>query len=370
MLHGILQNIIIIGGGIVGASFAYHASQYKINKITILSDALPGDQKQATSNSWGWINGYSQNDKVYADFRLANLEYWPKLIEKVENLKYTSKGAFFWDLDENTLSQTIIEHQNWGHSVDSVSQAKLRDFLPKLQKIPFKAGFGKNDLAIEGAKTASELIKASGSEIKNIKVTELICKNNHVTGVKAENEIVHADEIIIAAGLGTPDLLSSININFDMLSSLGLLAFTKPLPHLLNYPITGKGFHARQDDQGRLIIGGKFDEDFSKEKNIKQAAQKLVQDMASRLNYKDEMILDHFTLGNRPLPLDGRPKIGRLKNKIGEEVKGIYLAVMHSGITNAPLAGKLGMAEIINDERHSLISDFIPQKTLDNGIKD
>ena len=92
--------------------------------------------------------------------------------------------------------------------------------------------------------------------------------------------------------------------------------------------------------------------------------------MASRLNYKDEMILDHFTLGNRPLPLDGRPKIGRLKNKIGEEVKGIYLAVMHSGITNAPLAGKLGMAEIINDERHSLISDFIPQKTLDNGIKD
>ena len=88
-----------------------------------------------------------------------------------------------------------------------------------------------------------------------------------------------------------------------------------------------------------LILGGKFDDDLRQEKNIKDTAEKLIQDMATRLNYNGNMILDHFTLGKRPLPVDGRPKIGRLINQKGEKLNGIYLAVMHSGITNAPLAG-------------------------------
>ena len=148
-----------------------------------------------------------------------------------------------------------------------------------------------------------------------------------------------------------------------MNSSLGLLVYTKPLPPLLKYPITGFDFHARQDNKGRLILGGKFDDDSSQEENIKGAAKKLIQDMATRLNYNGNMILDHFTLGKRPLPVDGRPKIGRLINKKGEKLNGIYLAVMHSGITNAPLAGKFGIDEVLSGKRNNLIRDFSPQKT-------
>ena len=83
--------------------------------------------------------------------------------------------------------------------------------------------------------------------------------------------------------------------------------------------------------------------------------------MATRLNYNGKMILDYFTLGSRPLPIDGRPKIGRLLNIKGQKINGIYLAVMHSGITNAPLAGKLGIDEVITGKRNDLIQDFFPQ---------
>ena len=34
---------------------------------------------------------------------------------------------------------------------------------------------------------------------------------------------------------------------------------------------------------------------------------------------------------------------------------------MHSGITNAPLAGKLGIDEVITGKRDNLIQDFLPQ---------
>ena len=64
------------------------------------------------------------------------------------------------------------------------------------------------------------------------------------------------------------------------------------------------------------------------------------------------------------MPVDERPKIGRLFNQKGEKLNGIYLAVMHSGITNAPLAGKLGIDEVLKGKRNDLIRDFFPQKTV------
>ena len=36
---------------------------------------------------------------------------------------------------------------------------------------------------------------------------------------------------------------------------------------------------------------------------------------------------------------------------------------MHSGITNAPLAGKFGIDEVLSGKRNKLIRDFSPQKT-------
>ena len=162
---------------------------------------------------------------------------------------------------------------------------QTKKYLPNLNNIPTVAGFGVDDLAIDGVRATKELFKASGSKILKTNVNEIICDSNNVIGVKTDDEIINDNEVILTAGLGAPKLLSTINIPFEMHSSLGLLVYTKPLPKLLKYPITGFDFHARQDDKGRLIIGGKFDDDSSQEENIKGTAKKLIQDMATRLNY-------------------------------------------------------------------------------------
>ena len=356
-----VDSIIIIGGGIVGASFAYHAKKNKISEILLFSEALPGDKKQATTNTWGWVNGYADNDSEYASLRLASLNYWPELIKEIQTTSCSSKGAFFWDLEDSEIHQTINQHQVWGHSVEIKTKANFEHSLPNLLNLPNNAGYGKNDLAIEGSQITRELLQTSQAKIMQKTVEKLIMKENKVIGIQAEDEIHYADEVIIAAGLGAPFLLKSININFTMKSTLGLLAYTNQLPPLLRHPVTGIDFHARQDSQGRLIIGGRFDDDASKENNIEEAAKKLVSDMASKLNYKGVIELNHYTLGSRPLPNDGRPKIGRLKNSTGDIIKGAYIAVMHSGITNAPTVAKFGIEEILTGESNSLMHSFAPQ---------
>ena len=121
-----------MGGGIVGASFAYHAHINKIKNISVITDAFPGDARQATSNTWGWVNGYANNDEEYALLRLASLNYWPNLIDSINDTSFTSKGAFFWDLDETEIFQTIEQHQNWGHSVSIKQESEIKKVLPIL----------------------------------------------------------------------------------------------------------------------------------------------------------------------------------------------------------------------------------------------
>ena len=347
-----------MGGGIVGASFAYHAHLNNIKKISLITETIPGDNQQATTNTWGWVNGYASNDEEYATFRLASLNYWPKLIENINDISTTSKGAFFWDLKETDIFKTIDQHQNWGHSVSIKQETELEKNLPNLFHKPKNAGYGKNDLAVEATEISKKLFEKSHANLLKKKVTELIFEKNEVKGVQTENEKIYADEVILATGLGTPEILKSINIKFIMRSSLGLLAYTNPLPPLLNHPITGIDFHVRQDNQGRLVIGGRFDDDASKENDLVAVAKMLVKEITSRINFDGEVSLDHYTVGKRPLPIDGRPKIGRLKNSVGEFIKGVYIAVMHSGVTNAPMAGKLGIEEIISGKQDKLLTTF------------
>jgi glycine/D-amino acid oxidase-like deaminating enzyme len=47
-------------------------------------------------------------------------------------------------------------------------------------------------------------------------------------------------------------------------------------------------------------------------------------------------------VGMRPMPTDGHPVIGPLPT-----VRGAYVAVMHSGVTLAPVAGRLVAEEVV-----------------------
>ena len=360
------KRMIIIGGGIIGASFAWHLRRYDAdhisqNPITVVAEALPGDPRQATSGSWGWVNGYADNDPDYAAFRLASLRYWPEMISQIDGVKASAKGAYIWDLDETALPQSINQHRDWGHDVAMVDGDDIRPALPSLNGLPDKAGLGHHDLAIEGRTAADAMLTASQAAIKKTSVSRLIRHENRVTGIETNDGIIEADEVILTAGLGTAPLLHSIDVNFAMRSSLGLLAYTQPLPPLIDHPVAGMDFHMRQDQDGRLVIGGAFTATADDDQDPAGSAEKLVAKMAARLTYEGAIRLDYFTLGRRPLPMDGRPKIGRVRGSDGNMIDGVYIAVMHSGVTNAPLAGRLGALEVMTGQRDPLLLAFDPQ---------
>lgn len=62
-------------------------------------------------------------------------------------------------------------------------------------------------------------------------------------------------------------------------------------------------------------------------------------------------------VGYRPMPVDEMPVVG-----FTEAVPNLYIALMHSGVTLAPLIGELATMEIVDDARVETLSPFRPAR--------
>ena len=74
---------------------------------------------------------------------------------------------------------------------------------------------------------------------------------------------------------------------------------------------------------------------------------------------KTDLRLERLLLGRRPLPADGMPMIGPMPGYAG-----VHLAVMHSGVTLAPLVGHLLADEIMGQGAATLLADFRPSRLM------
>ena len=82
---------------------------------------------------------------------------------------------------------------------------------------------------------------------------------------------------------------------------------------------------------------------------------RLLDGVTQLLPHLGNIALDHCTIGERPTPQDGFPVIGK-----PAEVSGLYVAVMHSGITLAPAVGRFAATEILDGAEVEMLAPFRP----------
>ena len=114
---------------------------------------------------------------------------------------------------------------------------------------------------------------------------------------------------------------------------------------------------------GRLPKGGLWLEPISPAADPaddpRGAAAALYQKVQDMVIGADQVEMDFHTVGFRPTPGDGFPMIGRPQNR-----EGLYITVMHSGITLAPAVGLFATAELLEGKRDPLIAPYHPDRLL------
>jgi glycine/D-amino acid oxidase-like deaminating enzyme len=83
------------------------------------------------------------------------------------------------------------------------------------------------------------------------------------------------------------------------------------------------------------------------------AAEALLASVRGLLANGDDIRVDRHTLGLRPVPADGLPIIGPVA-----QAPGLYVTVMHSGVTLAALVGRLGAEEILSARPVDILAPY------------
>ena len=352
------DRVAIVGGGIIGASIGFHLARRGAD-VRLLEKAEPA--AGATSKSFGWINaGFSKRPRHYYRLnRLSMLAYRHLERELGAGLRVKWGGSLAWfDTAEagERLRRQVRGRQAWGYPVHLVDDDELQRLEPTV--VPgtvSAAAFATQEGSVDPTAATQALLAGArdwGAQIEYpCEVTGLDIRSGRLQGVRTTCGTFEADVIVIAAGVATPRVAAMAGLDVPLKDSPGVLAHTKSTDRILGRVVLAPGAHMKQMLDGRIVTGAGFggsptDTSVEVGERMLDAAARVVPEI-------ENAELDRVTLGWRPLPRDNHPVVG-----FAPPESDVYLAVMHSGVTLAPLIGNLAAQEILDDVRVDLLESY------------
>lgn len=353
------KRVLVVGAGIIGASIAWHLA--KAGCAVTVVDAGDGGGV-ATRNSFAWINASWGNPETYFHFRRRSMEGWRRLERDVAGVSVDWCGGLIWDLPPDQLAAYADEHSRWGYGIRRVDRTEALAVEPGLMTPPEQALHVAEEGMVEPTAATramlADIVAGGASLLERTPVSSLLTRGGRVAGVVTETgSAIEADETVIAAGADTARLLKSADITLKLDAPAGLIAHsTATARRLLNGLVLSPDVHVRQTRQGRLIAGADFTGADPGDRRD-EMARELLDRVKAMVRGAGDLALDFITVGHRPTPADGFPAIGRAGGNDGP-----YVAVLHSGITLAPLVGELAAGEIATGERDPDLIPYDPRR--------
>ncbi len=366
-------HVVVIGAGIVGSSIAWHLAR-RGAKVTVIEREAPACG--TSGKSFAWINAhYSKQPLAYHQLTVRSLFAYRDLQRHLP-LAIHWGGGLEWlnDADASEkLEQQVLRHQRAGIAARMLSPEEVRILEPNLVQAGLTtAAYSEPDGGIDAADACRVFIDAAQSLGAKVfyprEVLDIHMGSGALHKVETDAGTITADKVVIACGPQTNRVAKFVGADVPMIDAPGVIATTRPMPHLLNTVVWAPGAHMQQRDNGRIVIGeqggppdttehlqrlGPRPQDFPNEAIRIAHGERLRAAAVKFLPQLQDAQFERITIGWRPMPKDRHPVIGRVEN-----APDAYLAVTHSGVSLAPILGRIAALEILDDVDVEMASSF------------
>ena len=372
--------IVIIGAGIIGASIAFHLSRRHVN-LTIIDQAQPGTG--ASSHSFAWINAtIGKEPASYHDLNRRSVDMWSRFASRLQSdIGLRWGGELRWASTEeeaDELRRGVELQQQRGYACRLLNEAAFRTLEPSIKPETFMAGaLSVKDGVVEPSKVIQACLRhvqANGGTLSsNTAVTDFVMSGTgrggrRIKAIRTTRGEILCDVVVLATGVGCTQLAALVGLDIPQQDSPGVVVRTDPRPLLfkniavLNTPARNAnqpgidanrlGIHVRQWTDGTVMIGAGSQESLARDDSQAHADGLLTRAIQYLPALAGARAIP-VPVGYRPMPLDELPILG-----FTQAVPNLYIALMHSGVTLAPLVGELSMIEIVDGIQVALLDDY------------
>jgi glycine/D-amino acid oxidase-like deaminating enzyme len=365
----------IVGGGIVGASVAYHLAQAGA-QVILFEKAQPASG--ATQNSFAWLNAFV-TEPAYRALRLQSLVAYHDLDRRL-TLGIIWGGYTSWahtPAEVQSLRDSAAQMAGTSDPVKMIDAAALTAMTPSLIPGPVTEAFYSNiDGHLDPVGVTNRLLEraqARGATVMlQCEVTDLDLRGSRLTGVQTRRGRVAVDRLVVAAGVDTPGIVAKAGFKLNLRHAPGILAHSKPTSIVTPIIFDAPGTLSFKQMADGSIVGtdSPLPPDIPAHRGIRahpmpfpedslraMHGNRILNKIAAVLPAARGVALQRLTLGFRPMPTDDLPVVGLLPG-----TKDIHVVVTHSGVTLAPILGRYVTAEVLHDARIKALSPFRPER--------
>ncbi|MDR3513368.1 MAG: FAD-binding oxidoreductase [Caulobacteraceae bacterium] len=355
--------VAVIGAGVMGASIAYHLAAGGA-EVVVLERVSPGSQ--ATQGAFAMLIATHEDDRAFNDlYGMAVLDWRRLELELGGAVQVQWGGTATWvppGPGAAELDAVTRRLQSWGAPVRPIDAQELADLVPGVVAGPYGAGVFSPDQGTLDPIQALDALVAAGRR-RGVayrypcEVLALKRDGQQITGLRTGQGDVDADVVVLAAGAAVPALAGQVGVKTPINLVSGTLAHSKPFPRVLQRVLNGPLGSLKQDPDGRIVTGADYRPGASGTDTSRAYGEQLLATAVRMVPALAGVELESMSLGYVPIPADTHPIVG-----FCAAPSNLYVALTMSGVTMAPLMGRLAASEILDGVAVETLSAYRPAR--------
>lgn len=359
------SDVVVIGGGIMGTSIAWHLAKRGAGRVTVLERATVS--AGASGKTGALLRRHYSNEP---EAKLAHLSHgvfanWADQVGG--DCGYVPTGIIFTvdtgpgqEANFAALHKNVAMQNRLGIDSRVISPAELKELQPfvyvdDLQAVSYEPTSGYVDAVAATRSMAAAALRAGAEIREGCRVQGVAIDGGRVAGVRTDEGVIPAGTVVCAAGPWSPSLLAGTGLTIPIEALRVQIAIVhRPLeletPHFV-YLDTAAGMFCRPWAPGRSLIGvsggdqhDAVDPDAYDERNDLAYPAQAITAAAKRIPAMAKATYLHGHAGLYDMTPDAHPIIG------ATGVDGLYLAAGFSGagFKKGPAVGQC-LVELICD---------------------